>query len=161
MRSFQFQIYPPFLLTCTSLKLYYVRITKFSELQYRAVIFSCLTHTHLHPQTDPGHLETFQSLLRDNPCVFHACRTATSLHHHWVLMGHYNLLNNQKGSVLVWKALIRVNGGGALLWYPFRFSQDNPVNEEIAAGLRSFLEPMADYSLQRPLLVGLEPCSMP
>ena len=56
-------------------------------------------HTYTLPQTDPGHLETFQSLLRDNPCVFHACRTATSLHHHWVLMGHYNLLNNQKGSV--------------------------------------------------------------
>jgi len=50
-----------------------------------------------YTQTDPGHLETFQALLRDNPCVFHACRTATSLHHHWVLMGHYTLLNNQKG----------------------------------------------------------------
>lgn len=46
--------------------------------------------------TDPGHLETFQKVLKDNPCVFHTCRTATSLHHHWVLMGHYGLLRNQK-----------------------------------------------------------------
>ena len=107
-------------------------------MPYRDVISSYLTHIHFFPQTDPGHLETFQSLLRDNPCVFHACRTATSLHHHWVLMGHYNLLNNQKGSILGWKALIRVNGGGALLWYPFRFSQDNPVNEGINAELSEF-----------------------
>lgn len=48
------------------------------------------------PSTDPGHLETFQSLLKAHPSVFHACRTPTSLHHHWVLMGHYKLLNNQK-----------------------------------------------------------------
>eukprot|EP00731_Ephydatia_muelleri_P019900 Em0012g725a len=48
------------------------------------------------PSTDPGHLESFQKLLADNPCVFHACRSPTSLHHHWVLMGHYGLLNNQK-----------------------------------------------------------------
>ena len=55
------------------------------------------THTHTNTQTDPGHLESFQKLLADNPCVFHACRSPTSLHHHWVLMGHYGLLNNQKG----------------------------------------------------------------
>jgi microspherule protein 1 len=48
------------------------------------------------PSTDPGHLETFQSLLKAHPSVFHSCRTPTSLHHHWVLMGHYRLLNNQK-----------------------------------------------------------------
>ncbi|CAI8050452.1 Microspherule protein 1 [Geodia barretti] len=48
------------------------------------------------PSTDAGHLETFQSLLKAHPSVFHACRTPTSLHHHWVLMGHYKLLNNQK-----------------------------------------------------------------
>lgn len=48
------------------------------------------------PSSDAGHLETFQAVLKDNPTVFHACRTATSLHHHWVLMGHYNLLNDQK-----------------------------------------------------------------
>ncbi len=33
--------------------------------------------------------------------MFHACRTATSLHHHWVLMGHYNLLNDQKGQLAI------------------------------------------------------------
>ena len=36
--------------------------------------------------------------------------------------------------------------------------RDNPVNEE-AVALRNFLEPMADYSLRRSLLVVLEPCS--
>lgn len=48
------------------------------------------------PTTDPGHLEKFQAVLKENPAVFHTCRTATSLHHHWVLMGHNGLLNNQK-----------------------------------------------------------------
>ena len=57
-------------------------------------------HTFAPLQTDPGHLESFQKLLADNPCVFHACRSPTSLHHHWVLMGHYGLLNNQKGVAL-------------------------------------------------------------
>ena len=63
------------------------------------IILLChgLKITFLSIQTDPGHLEKFQSVLRENPAVFHACRTATSLHHHWVLMGHYGLLNNQKG----------------------------------------------------------------
>ena len=51
------------------------------------------------PQTDPGHLETFQKLLADNPGVFNHCRTATSLHHHWVLMGHYCLLQDQNGEL--------------------------------------------------------------
>ena len=62
-------------------------------------LFSFVHSTFLsgHVQTDPGHLEKFQAVLRDNPAVFHTCRTATSLHHHWVLMGHNNLLNTQKG----------------------------------------------------------------
>lgn len=52
------------------------------------------------PVSDPGHLEKFQAVLKEHPAVFHACRTATSLHHHWVLMGHYNLLYNQKVELL-------------------------------------------------------------
>ena len=63
-------------------------------LEVMAFILLCMSL-----QTDPGHLESFQKLLADNPCVFHACRSPTSLHHHWVLMGHYSLLNNQKGVV--------------------------------------------------------------
>ena len=71
-------------------------------------------------QSDAGHLETFQAVLKDNPAVFHTCRTATSLHHHWVLMGHYNLLNDQKGicvgihmcmDVLVWVGVATCMGG--------------------------------------------------
>ena len=70
------------------------------------------THTHTNTQTDPGHLESFQKLLADNPCVFHACRSPTSLHHHWVLMGHYGLLNNQKGVACSAPMCVCVWGGG-------------------------------------------------
>ena len=67
----------------------------------------CFSKTSYHfsvscSQSDAGHLETFQAVLKDNPAVFHTCRTATSLHHHWVLMGHYNLLNDQKGMCASW-----------------------------------------------------------
>ena len=51
-------------------------------------------------QSDPGHLETFQKLLADHPATFHPCRSATSLHHHWVLMGHYSLLSDQHGKLI-------------------------------------------------------------
>lgn len=64
------------------------------DIDIAAICLFCL-------QTDPGHLEKFQAVLKENPAVFHTCRTATSLHHHWVLMGHNGLLNNQKGFQII------------------------------------------------------------
>ena len=53
-------------------------------------LFPCIKNSNPNSQT-------FVKLLEDHQDIFHKSRTAKTIHNHWLLMKHYQLLSDQSG----------------------------------------------------------------
>lgn len=70
---------------------------KYSKCIYLLIFSLFLINEYglLHLQNSNPNTKIFEKILEDNPEVFHKTRTAKSIHNHWLLMKHYQLLSDQ------------------------------------------------------------------